>query len=83
MPQRFTLRGALDCFLDFRFETIRRKCAFQLQKVESRAHIVEGLLAALSSVDEVSLQQHILLSSHVIIRFLTKKTYHDLLAMYR
>lgn len=24
VPQRFTLRQALDCFLDFRFETIRR-----------------------------------------------------------
>ena len=53
VPQRFTLRGALDCFLDFRFETIRRKSAFQLRKVESRAHIVDGLLAALECVDEV------------------------------
>ena len=25
VPQRFTLRSALDCFLDFRFTTIRRK----------------------------------------------------------
>jgi DNA gyrase subunit A len=53
VPQRFTLRSALDCFLDFRFETIRRRSAFQLRKVESRAHIVEGLLAALASVDQV------------------------------
>jgi DNA gyrase subunit A len=52
-PQRFTLRDSLDCFLDFRFETIRRKSAFQLRKVESRAHIVDGLLAALTCVDEV------------------------------
>lgn len=53
VPQRFTLRGALDCFLDFRFETIRRRSAFQLRKVESRAHLVDGLLAALTCVDEV------------------------------
>jgi len=52
-PQRFTLRSALDCFLDFRFETIRRKSAFQLDKVAKRAHIVEGLLKALKSVDLV------------------------------
>jgi DNA gyrase subunit A len=53
VPQRFTLRGALDCFLDFRFDTIRRRSAFQLRKVTSRAHIVDGLLAALTCVDEV------------------------------
>lgn len=35
VPKRFTLRKALDCFLDFRFDTIRRKCHFQLDKVSS------------------------------------------------
>ena len=53
VPRRFTLREALDCFLDFRFLTIRKKCAFQLDKVENRAHIVEGLLIALQFADEV------------------------------
>jgi DNA gyrase subunit A len=53
VPKRFTLRSALDSFLDFRFETIRRKSAFQLEKVSSRAHIVEGLLKSLACVDEV------------------------------
>lgn len=53
VPQRFTLRGALDCFLDFRFDTLRRKSNFQLRKVASRAHIVDGLLSALTSVDAV------------------------------
>jgi DNA gyrase subunit A len=53
IPRRFTLRKALDCFLDFRFKTIRRKTAYQLQKVEKRSHIVEGLLVALKKVDEV------------------------------
>ena len=54
VPQRFTLRKALDCFLDFRFETIRKKCVYQLDKVEARAHIVDGLLIALDSTDKVS-----------------------------
>ena len=53
VPTRFTLRGALDCFLDFRFETIRRKTSHQLGKVAARAHIVVGLLKALKHVDEV------------------------------
>lgn len=53
IPRRFTLREALDCFLDFRFTTIRNKCAFQLDKVENRAHIVKGLLIALEYADEV------------------------------
>lgn len=53
VPQRFTLRVALNTFLDFRFETIRRKSTYQLKKVETRAHIVEGLLRALESADDV------------------------------
>jgi DNA gyrase subunit A len=53
VPQRFTLRSALDCFLDFRFDTIRRRSAFQLRKVEARAHIVEGLIMALACIDQV------------------------------
>lgn len=53
VPQRFTLRQALDCFLDFRFETIRRKARYQLGKVEARAHIVDGLLIALEKIDQV------------------------------
>jgi DNA gyrase subunit A len=53
VPQRFTLRQALDSFLDFRFETTRRKAQFQLTKVVARAHIVDGLLVALDKIDRV------------------------------
>ena len=53
VPKRFTLREALDCFLDFRFQTIRNKCVFQLDKVDNRIHIVEGLLMALEYTDDV------------------------------
>lgn len=52
-PKRFTLRQSLDCFLDFRFSTIRKKSTYQLSKVESRLHIVDGLLLALDKVDDV------------------------------
>jgi DNA gyrase subunit A len=53
VPQRLTLRTALDCFLDFRFETIRNKSRMELQAVQARQHIVEGLLMALSQMDNV------------------------------
>jgi len=53
IPQRFTLRSALDTFLDFRFKTIRRRSAYQLKKVDARIHIVEGLLKALARADDV------------------------------
>jgi len=52
-PQRFTLREALDYFLNFRFETIRRKTNYQLGKVQTRTHIVDGLLLALERIDDV------------------------------
>lgn len=32
---------------------LRRKASYELSKVESRAHIVEGLLVALEKVDQV------------------------------
>lgn len=51
VPQRFTLREALDSFLDFRFSTLRRKAKFRLAKVEARYNIVHGLLLALTHVD--------------------------------
>jgi DNA gyrase subunit A len=64
VPQRFTLREALDCFLDFRFETIRAKCVFQLDKVENRIHIVDGLLMALENTDKVLLSAITCLFGH-------------------
>ena len=53
VPQRFTLRESLDYFLDFRFETIRRKTHHQIEKVKSRIHILNGLLLALEQMDAV------------------------------
>ncbi|GMH91219.1 hypothetical protein TrST_g1741 [Triparma strigata] len=52
-PQRFTLRTALDSFLDFRFETVRRKAQYDLDKVEARDHLVDGLMKALKGIDFV------------------------------
>lgn len=52
-PRRFTLRSALDAFLNFRFLTVRKRSQIRLTRAASRAHIVDGLLQALERVDEV------------------------------
>ena len=52
-PQRITLRSALQNFIDFRFKTIRRRIVFQLGKLKEREHIVQGLLIALSRMEEI------------------------------
>jgi len=53
MPQQMTLRQALQSFLDFRVECVKRRSAFQLRKAEAKLHIVEGMLQAQGSLDEV------------------------------
>jgi len=52
-PTTLSLRKMLDVFLDFRVETIRRRTSFLLKKAEERDHIIEGLLLALNSMDEI------------------------------
>jgi len=52
-PTTLSLRKMLDVFLDFRVETIRRRTSFLLRKAEERDHIIEGLLLALNSMDEI------------------------------
>ena len=42
-----------NAFFNFWFDTIRHRLAHLLDKVETRAHIVEGLLKALLCIDEV------------------------------
>jgi len=52
-PQRLTLRESLQSFIDFRFKTIRRRTQHELSKLESRDHVVEGLIRALDRIDDV------------------------------
>ncbi len=52
-PTTLSLRKMLDVFLEFRVETIRRRTGFLLRKAEERDHILQGLLMALSSLDEI------------------------------
>ena len=52
-PQTLNLMQMLSLFLDHRKDVIRRRTAFLLRRARTRAHIVEGLLLALSDIDEI------------------------------
>ncbi len=48
-----SLRQVIDAFCDFRQEVVVRRTRFLLNKARDRAHILAGLLIALTSIDEV------------------------------
>lgn len=52
-PREMTLKEALQYFIDFRLEVIRRRATYELGQSEERAHIVRGLLTALDAIDRV------------------------------
>ena len=52
-PQVLGLKRALQLYLDHRREVIRRRSEHRLKVARERAHIVEGLLKAISSIDEI------------------------------
>lgn len=52
-PKVLNLKEMLSCYLDHQKEVIVRRTRFDLNRAEERLHIVEGLRAALSRLDEV------------------------------
>ncbi|MDQ6972637.1 MAG: DNA gyrase C-terminal beta-propeller domain-containing protein, partial [Mariprofundaceae bacterium] len=52
-PKLCGVREFLDYFVDHRRQVVTRRCLFELDKAEARAHILEGLLIALDHIDEV------------------------------
>jgi DNA gyrase subunit A len=52
-PRVLNLLEAVELFLDFRRQVVRRRSAFELRKAEARAHILEGFVKALDHLDEV------------------------------
>ncbi len=52
-PRMLALKQALRVYLDHRLVIIKRRSEFDLMKARQRAHILEGLLAALNNLDEV------------------------------
>ncbi|PYC48279.1 DNA gyrase subunit A [Litorivita pollutaquae] len=52
-PEQLTLRRFLTCFIDFREDVVARRTAYLLRKARERSHILCGLAAAVTNVDEV------------------------------
>jgi len=53
LPRTMTAKMMISSWIDHRIEVIRRRTRFELNKAESRAHILEGYLKALDHLDEV------------------------------
>ncbi len=52
-PVQVGLLGLLDAFITFRKEVVLRRAHYELNKMEARCHIIEGLMKAVSILDEV------------------------------
>ena len=52
VPHRCTLVEMLQYFLDFRFETVRRRFEFQLAQLERRIHILQGFCIVFDGLDK-------------------------------
>ena len=52
-PKILSLPALLGNFVHHRIEVIRRRSEFDLKKCEERVHILNGLLAALASIDKI------------------------------
>ena len=52
-PRRMNLIDLLNVYLSHRKEIITRRTEYRLKKAQERAHIVEGLLLAISQMDKV------------------------------
>lgn len=52
-PKVLNLKEVLEEYLNHQIEVITRRTKYDLDKAEARAHILEGLLIALSNIDEV------------------------------
>ncbi|NRB05926.1 MAG: DNA gyrase subunit A [Richelia sp.] len=52
-PRQLSLRQLLQEFLNFREQTLNRRYGYELDKAQSRLHLVAGLLAALANLDQV------------------------------
>ncbi|NGX28165.1 MAG: DNA gyrase subunit A [Candidatus Anoxychlamydiales bacterium] len=53
LPRTMNVKTMISLWIDHRIEVIRRRTRFELNKAESRAHILEGYLKALDHLDEV------------------------------
>jgi DNA gyrase subunit A len=52
-PETLTLRDIIEAFVKFREQVITRRSKFELNKARERAHILLGLVIAVTNLDEV------------------------------
>ena len=52
-PEVLTLRDIIEAFVKFREEVITRRTKFELNKARERAHVLLGLVVAVTNMDEV------------------------------
>ena len=52
-PEMLTLKDIIAAFVAFREEVVVRRTAYELRKARERAHILAGLLVAISNIDPV------------------------------
>jgi DNA gyrase subunit A len=53
VPRTLSLREVIGHYVDHQREIIVRRTKYELRRAEDRAHVLEGLLVALSNLDEV------------------------------
>ncbi len=51
-PARLSLKAMLRHFLDFRFETVKRRFTFDLEELRLRIHLLEGFVVIYDALDE-------------------------------
>ncbi len=52
-PETLNIREMLDLFIEHRKDVIRRRSRFLMKRCRNRAHILEGLILAVSDIDEI------------------------------
>ncbi|AAT27980.1 DNA gyrase subunit A [[Mycoplasma] mobile] len=52
-PKLLNLKQALDVYLKHQIDVVTRRTKFDLERAQDRAHILEGLIIAVSNIDEV------------------------------
>lgn len=52
-PKVMSLKQILECYLNHQVDVVTRRTEYDLEKAKNRLHILQGLLIALASIDEV------------------------------
>ncbi|MBO6047260.1 MAG: DNA topoisomerase IV subunit A [Erysipelotrichaceae bacterium] len=52
-PEQMGIDTIIDGYIDHEIEVVTRRCQYELDKARAREHIVEGLILAISILDEV------------------------------